>query len=150
MKTDKAYHLALRYLGRRPRSVKEMKDYLAKKQVPSGEITDIIRRLMDLNYLDDREFARQFIDNRIRFKPKSTYALKWEMRQKGISPEVADDLLASLDNMELAWSAARQKAEHWGHMAPETRKKKLMNHLRYRGFDHGVCLAVWERFQSLI
>lgn len=125
-----------------------MKRYLAGKSLASDEITEIIDRLKDLNYLNDHDFARQFIRNRIRFKPKSAYALGYELRRKGIDPVIADELLASLDDAQLAWTAALSKQTQWQHLDPDTHKKKLMNHLRYRGFHHGTCLAIWERLQT--
>lgn len=120
---NKSYQLALRYLARRPKTIREMKAYLEKKKVSSSEIDQIIQRLTELGYLDDREFARQYIDNRIRFKPKSTYALGYELRQKGICPDIAEEVLSRLDNLELAVKAANLKAKLWEHLDAETRKK---------------------------
>ncbi len=109
MTFDNAVNLALRYLARSPKSVMEMKKYLTGKNLEQDKLSAVIDRLRKLNYLDDMVFARQFIENRIRFKPKSTYALGYELRQKGIEPEIAEQLLMSLDDRELAWSAARKK-----------------------------------------
>ncbi len=92
--------------------------------------------------------TRLFIENRIRFKPKSTFAIGYELRQKGIRPEIADELMAPLDNVELACAAASMKNSQWRHFDAETRRKKFMNHLRYRGFNHGVCMTVWERLNN--
>jgi len=146
MTFDNAFNLALRYLARSPKSVMEIKKYLAGKNLEQDKIDTVIDRLKDLRYLDDSAFARQFIENRIRFKPKSVYALGYELRHKGIDQDIADELLNPLDDMELAWSAARKKQGQWQHLDLDIRKKKLMNHLRYRGFNHSVCMTVLERF----
>ncbi len=146
MKTDHIYTLALKYLARRSRTVKEMHQYLNKKTKNQKKITQIIDQLLDLGYLDDYIFARQFIDNRIRFKPKSIYALGFELRQKGIAPDMVDEIVSSLDNRMLARSAIQLKAAQWSHLDRDTQKKKVMNYLRYRGFDYGVCRDVWEQF----
>ncbi len=146
MTSNNAFNLALRYLARSPKSVMEMKKYLAGKHLEPDEINGVIERLIELKYLDDKTFARQFIENRIRFKPKSAYALGYELRLKGIEPEIADEFLATLDDLELAWSAAKKKQTQWRHLDRDKKKKKLMNHLRYRGFNQGVCVTVLERF----
>jgi len=146
MTSNNAFNLALRYLARSPKSVMEMKKYLAGKHLEPDEINGVIERLIELKYLDDKTFARQFIENRIRFKPKSAYALGFELRRKGIEPEIADELLTRLDDLELAWSAAMKKKRQWQHLDREKKKKKLMNHLKYRGFNQGVCVTVLERF----
>lgn len=123
MSADKVYNLALRYLGRRPRSVKEMKQYLSKKAASASDIKTTINRLLELKYLNDREFARQFISSRIRFKPKSVYALGYELRQKGISQGIVDDTLSALDNMQLARSAVHLKVSQWHHLNQGAQKK---------------------------
>jgi len=145
MTTEKAFNLALRYLSRSPKTVMEMKKYLAKKAIAQEEIDIVITRLKELNYLNDYDYARQFIQNRVRFKPKSVFALGYELRQKGIDPTHADELLMALDDTQLAWTAIINKIDRWKHLNEDARKKKLMNHLRYRGFNHGVCLSVLER-----
>jgi regulatory protein len=144
---SKAFNLALRYLARRSKSIKEMERYLTGKNISSQVVVNVIDKLLTLKYLDDRTFAAQFIENRIRFKPKSTYALGYELRQKGIHPDLADELLANYDDVTLAFKAVDSKKGQWHHLDKETCRKKLMNYLRYRGFDHGACQAAWQYFQ---
>ncbi|HCY86600.1 MAG TPA: regulatory protein RecX [Desulfobacteraceae bacterium] len=146
---SKSHALALKYLARRARSVREMTVYLAGKQVSDDVSQEVVSRLLDDGYLDDETFARQFIESRIRSKPKSTYALKYELRQKGVSSAVSEPLLNDYDDETLACRAAASKRGFWRHLDEETRQKKLMNHLRYRGFDHQTCLAAWQYFKHL-
>lgn len=146
---SRAYGLALNYLGRRARSVWEMTRYLAGKNISEETIDTVLERLMNDGYLDDEAFARQFVDSRIRRKPKSTYALGYELRQKGISAAVSAALLRQYDDEALAFSAAALKQGQWRHLDQEARRTKLLNHLRYRGFDHNTCLAAWEHFKTL-
>ncbi len=145
---SKAYNLALRYLARRSKAIKEMERYLTGKNISAQVVEDVIDKLVGFKYLDDRAFAVQFIKNRMRFKPKSTYALRYELRQKGIHPDLADELLADYDNITLAFKAVDSKKGQWQHLDKATCQKKLMNYLRYRGFDHGVCQAAWQYFQT--
>jgi len=143
---DKAYDLAVRYLARRARSCFEMQHYLSqKKGVDTPVAKQVIERLIDLGYIDDRNFARQFIRDRIRFKPKSRYALGYELKAKGIDETLAAELLDPLDDADLAMEAALQRIDQWKRLAPEDQKKKLMNYLRYRGFDYTTFMVVWEK-----
>ncbi len=146
--SSKAFNLALGYLARRSKTIREMKRYLTGKNVPTELAEEVIDRLIQAKYLDDRTFAIQFIESRVRFKPKSTYALGFELRQKGIQPNLADELLAGYDDNELALKALESKKGQWQHLDKDTCQKKLMNYLRYRGFDHGVCLNAWQHFQT--
>ena len=143
---ENAYGLAVRYLARRARTCFEMQQYLSqKRRLDSQIVSQVIDRLLHQGYLDDADFARQFIADRIRFKPKSCYALGYELKAKGVKEAVIAELLDALNDMDLALKAAFQRQDQWQRLDPENRKKKLMNYLRYRGFDYGTCLGVWEK-----
>ena len=148
MTPDKTLKSALAYLARSPKTILEMRRYLSGKNADPEIIDGIIDRLLELKYLDDRAYARQFIDSRIRFKPKSAYAIGYELRGKGIAPAVADEFLTDIDDFQLAFSAAERKNSQLCHLDPESRKKKVLNHLRYRGFDYQVCQAVWKKLME--
>lgn len=143
--TEKAYNLGIRYLASRARSILEMENYLKKKGISPEGRDQAIERLKSHKYLDDLSFAQLFLESRIRFKPKSKFALGYELKAKGVGPEISDDLLAGYTDMDLAMKAVQPKLSAWQHLPDEARIKKVMNYLRYRGFDHGTCLAVLEK-----
>lgn len=82
-----------RYLSIRNRSEKEVFDYLTKKKATPDIITHIIELLKKQKFLDDEVFARGWIVNRARFRPKGKSALKFELQQKGIAKEIIDRIL---------------------------------------------------------
>lgn len=127
-----------------------MKAYLADKGYKADIIEQVIVQLTNFNYLDDGTFARGFIESRIRYKPKSVFALGFELRQKGIDPTLADELLAAYEDEDLALKAVEMKKQAWMRMDESECRKKMMTYLRYRGFDYRVCQTVWQIFQSEI
>ncbi len=143
---EKALHLAVRYLGYRPRSEKEVRDYLQKKQYDEKNIFKVIGQLKHYGYINDETFARLFVENRIRYNPKSRFALEYELKQKGISSHIRDTLLTDYNDNHMARKALGFKRRQWQHHDLETQKKKAMNYLRYRGFGYEVCMAAWEDF----
>ena len=60
-----AYSMALKYLGVKMRSIKEVKNYLAKKVVSSSTIDDVICRLIREGYLNDSVYASSYVNDRI-------------------------------------------------------------------------------------
>ncbi len=133
---EKLYQAALRYLAVRPRSVMEMTRYLSGKSPNQAIIRRVIDRLNRYQYLDDETFARLFVENRKRQNPKSRFALTHELKQKGISTRIIDDLLETYDDAAMAWQALEAKSRQWRHLDPEVQRKKAVNYLRYRGFDY--------------
>lgn len=93
---------AFHFLSFRSRSEKEMRDYLAKKEIL--EIDETINKLKELGFIDDQKFIQEFIDSRSKNKPKGKKALKIELARKGIK---VDDL--DINEDELAKEALNRK-----------------------------------------
>lgn len=148
MTVEKAYRKALGYLSKSPKTIRQMKEYLADKGYDATIIEKVVARLLSFNYLDDRAFAQQFIESRIRYKPKSVFALGFELCKKGISPALAKELLTAYKDEELALKAVETKMQSWNRLDEYECRKKMMNYLRYRGFDYSVYQTVWQKIQA--
>ena len=90
---EKFYNLALRFLSYRPRSEKEVRDKLKSKKVESSTIEIIISKLIEKKFINDEEFAKGFVESRLRFKPRSVRLIKLELKQKGIEQELIDKMI---------------------------------------------------------
>ncbi len=146
---QKAYDRAVRFLSFRPRSVAEVRQYLAQAEAGySAELVEaVITRLSEQGYLNDAEFARFWVDNRQRFRPKGAYALRQELRQRGVENEAIETALANVDALEAAQQAARPRAERLAALAqadPPAFRRKLTDFLLRRGFGYDVAEEVVE------
>lgn len=136
---QKAYERAVRYLSFRPRSVAEVHRYLAKTEKDPTVIAAVIGRLSENGYLDDHEFARFWVENRQRFRPKGAAALRQELRRHGVDPEAISEALAEVDPLQAAYQAARAQALKLANLArsdPALCRRRLSEFLLRRGFDH--------------
>jgi regulatory protein len=75
---------ALEWVMLRPRSSRELKQYLQKKGVEQALIESILTDFADKKYQNDEYFTKWWVENRTR-KLKSNIAIKAELMQKGIS-----------------------------------------------------------------
>ncbi len=146
----KAYDQALRYLSFRARSRREMERHLGEKGYSPEVVTATVERLLDESYLDDEAFARFWLENRERFRPRSQRALRYELRQKGIAAELIDSLLTDLDEDELAWAAVEGKVIQWQNLDEEEFKKKVLGFLNRRGFNYEVAYRMFDRAWSQV
>ena len=137
--------MALGYLSRRSRSILEMKDYLSKKKFTPLLVSRVIRQLCSENYLDDKIFAENYLENRRRNKPKSLFAFRYELEKKGIDPAIIDQALIGYDDLELALLALKPKVRLWRHLDQALLKKKTFAYLRYRGFGFSIIQSAWEQ-----
>ena len=150
--TETAYNQTLNYLSYRPRSRAETVAYLEKRGLSENQIEAVVSRLQRANLLDDEAFAQYWVENRERFRPRGTRALRYELRTKGIAEALIDEALASIDMSASAHRAASRKAEQLNHLDEPTFRRKLIEYLARRGFDYGVARETadhyWEALDS--
>ncbi len=146
---QKAYDRAVRFLSFRPRSVAEVRQHLARAEAGYGAelIEAVIARLSAQGYLDDAEFARFWVDNRQRFRPKGAPVLRQELRQRGLEGDAIEAALTGVDALAAAQQAARPRAERLAALAqadPPAFRRKLTDFLLRRGFGYDVAEEVVE------
>ncbi len=142
-----ALEQCLSLLARRPRSSAEIETYLRDKGYGPALRERIIERLQASNYLDDRAFAAWWIENRIQFKPRSRKALRYELRQKGVSSSIIDEALAELDDEALALAAGRSRIERWRSLPESERRHKMLSFLHGRGFSYDTANRVVDKLK---
>ena len=143
---DKAYHRALYFLKFRPRSRAEIVRYLKEKEFSQDAINCAVDRLETNGLIDDAGFARLFVENRRSFRPKGAYALRFELRAKGVTDKIIDDVLNDYDENAAARAALTPKMKQWEHLEKKAFKKKAFDFLRRRGFDYSTCATVIKRY----
>jgi len=72
---ERAYERALNFLSYRPRSEAEVRRNLYKKDVEDEVVEVVVERLTRAGLVDDREFARYWVENRLQFNPRGARAL---------------------------------------------------------------------------
>ena len=133
------YDVAVRFLGSRPRSVAEIARHLRSKRFDAVAIDGAIDKLRAQRYVDDEAFARYWVEQRERFKPRGDRALKSELLGKGVSRDVVDVVLgerAPDADVALAKRALSRPLTRWVTLAAPERKRKIHTYLAARGFDY--------------
>lgn len=146
----KLYARTLEYCLMRPHSSKEVRDYLYKKTRStksrnrrtgqfydkpgvSPEITNrVYDRLVEKGYIDDRSFARYWIENRNMTKGTSHRKLEAELRAKGVENGIIQSYLDETernDEDELQKVIAKKRARY-------ADEQKFMRYLARQGFRY--------------
>ncbi|RME46963.1 MAG: regulatory protein RecX [Chloroflexi bacterium] len=146
----KAFDRAARLLAHRPRSQHEIETHLRKAGFDADAITHALERLRRLQLVDDRSFVDWWIDNRSRFSPRGVQALRHELREKGVAPELIERALQAVDEGHLAVAAGAKRAARWQNESREAFFKKMFGFLQRRGFPYPVARqateTLWERY----
>lgn len=134
-----------KFLSYRSRSEKEIRDYLVKKKVSTFLADLVIKTLKKQNYLDDKEFACWWVEQRVKFHPVGERVLKAELFQKGIKKEIVEEVVScqSLSPRDLALKAARKKYNRYKGLDQAEFRRKMGSFLARRGFD-------WETIKEVV
>jgi len=139
-----AFNYSLKYLSYRARSVKEVYEYLVRKNFVEDTINSVLKKLIDLKFLNDEEFAKSWIESRQKYKGRSKFILKNELRLKGLSDDVIKPLLKEAqDDLETARILFDKKKRILGNIPTEEFKKKMAGFLQRKGFS-------WEIISKLL
>ncbi len=139
---QKAKNRTLNFLSFRPRSIHETAHFLLLKRYSQQIIDEIIAFLIETGFLDDQKFAAWWVDSRSRARPSGPIKLKTELKQKGVSAEIINQV-TKLDYVKLAKTAAKKFAAKLAETDPQIRLRKLRNYLQRQGFT-------WDQISSAI
>ena len=151
----KTYQRALEWVLVRPRSERELRDYL-KRRERKKEMEErkrewqdereqkskkrrvrekynfddvIIERLVSKGYVDDRKFAEYYVENRFVKKGISRKRLKMELMKKGVSKEIIEEVLdGRSDEAEIDKIIAKKRDKY--------DDEELINYLCRQGFEY--------------
>ncbi|RPI01973.1 MAG: hypothetical protein EHM64_14800 [Ignavibacteriae bacterium] len=144
----RAKNVAINYLSYRQRSSKEIIDHLKKKGFSPECAGDVARQLESMNMVNDLEFARAFVRDRLKRKPTGSMLLRTQLLAKGIASSMAEMVLSELISPQLQQRSALQAAQRKIQLAhtsrkevdQEKRKKRLLDFLLRRGFSYEIAL----------
>ncbi len=143
-----AYDAAVRYLASRPKSVAEIHRHLHAKRFDDAAIDGAIDKLRAQRYVDDEAFARYWVEQRERFRPRGDRGLRSELLGKGVSRDVVEVVLgerAPDAEIEQARRALSRPLARWATLPADERRRKIHAHLAARGFGYDTIEKVLRR-----
>ena len=149
---EKFYNSALRFLSYRPRSEKEVRDRLKLKSQSFDKlrtniknltlvIDKVIQKLKEQKFINDEEFAKWWIESRLRFRPRSINLIKKELLQKGIERDIIDGQISN--DLQQAKKLIEKRIERFRNLTKQEIYQKLGRYLASKGFD-------WETIKQSI
>jgi regulatory protein len=143
---ERAYQVAVNFISYRPRSSKEIVDKLARKGFTRELALEVVDQLKELSLLNDLQFARMFVRDKLRGKPMGRAMLRRKLLEKGITFQMSERVLKEYVTEENEQEAAKtlavrkMKTSHsrFSALDPLARQKRLIDYLLSRGFSQDV------------
>lgn len=137
----KLYQRALEWVLVRPRSEKELNDYLCRKiyekKLDKNYIKTINEKLKEKKHIDDWKFAEWWVENRMIKKGISRKRLQMELMKKGVSKGIIDEVLEGRNDEEEIRKMIVKKQGKYD-------DKKLVAYLCRQGFAYDLVKRLVE------
>jgi regulatory protein len=134
--------IALRLLELKPRTEGELHQKLCERGIPQDVADEIITRYAQVGLLDDRAYARMWVESRMRSRGLGAAALRQELRRHKVPDALIDEALAQLepeDGLEAAVDCVRPRVARCPLPLSPKDQRRLVNFLMRRG--HGLDTA---------
>lgn len=141
--------IAIKYISVRLRSIKEIEEYLKKKEQNEELINIAITKLIKLGYLDDNKFTKAFIKDKLNFTSMGDYKIRIELQNLGVNYEIIEENISQIDSRLIEEKMKKQiekdiKANK--KYSGSILKNKIYNHLVSAGFSKDKVLIVLNNY----
>ena len=91
------YNKCVNYIGVRLRSINEIREYMARKEISLEKQEEVIERLLKNKLLDDSVFARAFIKDKMNFTTMGPYRIELELKKHKIDDKIIKKYINEID-----------------------------------------------------
>ena len=91
------YNKCVNYIGIRLRSINEIREYMARKDISLEKQEEVIERLLKNKLLDDSVFARAFIKDKMNFTTMGPYRIELELKKHKIDDKIIKKYINEID-----------------------------------------------------
>ncbi|WP_146363270.1 RecX family transcriptional regulator [Arthrobacter yangruifuii] len=141
--------IVLRQLTASPKSRRQLETKLAEREIPPDAAAAVLDRFEEVQLVDDAEFARLWVRSRSQSKSLARGALRRELTEKGIAPDLAAEALEQVsaeDELESARALARKKLQTSADLSDRSvrdkQTRRLVGMLARKGYSPSLGFRV--------
>lgn len=148
---SEAMSIALFALAPRAKSRDELLKQLLKRGVESETANSVLDSLELQGLLNDLEFAKLWSESRQRAKKLSKRVIAGELRAKGVSQDIINEVIEAIDDeaeYRRAFLLAERKYNSISHLDPEVIYRRISGLLARKGYGHGICAKIMRELSD--
>lgn len=151
--TDKdvehAKDLALRFLGVRAYTRREILGKLQRRKLNPQGIKIALAELERLGIINDMEFSQRFVEERMRLRPRGPQMLALELQRRGVDGQTVSQILkeafALVDLEGVALELLRNRQRIYQELDRKKAFSRMFGFLVRRGFNASISRKAVER-----
>ena len=140
-----AYDLAIKYISSRYHSVHEVRAYLKKKEVDFEVIEEVINKMKNQKYLDDKVYTKAYITDQMNFTNNGPYKIRRALEDVYVKDSIIDEELSVFDTKEehdrleklIPKYVKTIKNKSYSMM-----KKKVVDHFSDLGYNKSIIISL--------
>lgn len=145
---DEVLAKALGAIGRKERSVAEMREWLEVRKVEPGEIDRVVNFLIENEALDDRKYAFAFTADKRELSGWGRTRIRETLLKRGISRELIEQALAEDEGHSEVDRAERVLDEKGADLSDDRGRSRALGLLARRGYSSEEAYAAIRRKSS--
>ncbi|MBS5794141.1 MAG: RecX family transcriptional regulator [Clostridiales bacterium] len=142
---------ALKYLGYKMRSKNQVIKKLQEYEFPSNVINKVIKVLEKYNYINDEDFAKAFIKDKLNLKGHGVFKISYDLKMLGVDEEIFKKYLYDDEFINEEEKAKDLLLKKLGNKNIEDldykEKQKIYAYLARRGFSYD---SIKKAFNGLL
>jgi len=144
---DKVLARALAAIGRKERTVVEMRQWLADREVEEEEIDRVVNFLIENEALDDRKFAFAYVSDKRELSGWGRTRIRESLLKRGLRRDLIQEALdqASEDEESEVDRAARVLEERGADLSDDRGRSRALGLLARRGYSSEEAYAAIRR-----
>lgn len=118
-----------------------IRDKLLRWGLTAAEAADILDQLITQGFIDERRYARAFVNDRFRFNGWGRVKIAYQLKQKGVAADIIAEALATIDEQQYRDRLVDLLRAKWRTVnGRETRAAwaAMMRYAASRGFEASV------------
>ena len=139
------YQKALDYISFKPRTTQETRKKLQQAGYETSLIDKTIEKLSNNGLLNDENYAEQWVEERLRLKPRSKRVLIYELQKKGIPENLIQSAAEDVDDYQSAYEIAGNRLYRYEGLSKFEFRNKLGNYLAGKGYSYDVISETTQR-----
>ncbi|MDR0614537.1 MAG: RecX family transcriptional regulator, partial [Lactobacillales bacterium] len=148
---SKGLQLAYAYLKKQLRTKKEVQKFLKKQKISNDALEKIVKKLQDLQLINDKIYAESYVRTEARFSKKGPQLIKQSLLKKGVSEDIINNaLLKYFPNNQQTNNAnklAAKLAKKYQTKSYKERLQKVYQGLIIKGFNSDIAKEAVESLE---
>jgi len=131
-----------RYLSRSEHTAHQLRLYLVKRKYLEMTADDTVRWAENYGLVDDRRYASVYIRSHSRNSPMGNFRIRMELKKRGISDSITDEILSERDEGELRKTLVKTVRDKYSYLNREVGLRRAAGYLQRRGFQYDLIGSV--------